>query len=364
MISYADEIWQLIANKETVDIINSARKAWKDINQYIWKEADEFARKVLWLHDIWIAWKIAWKAGWWLWATAIIWSLPIMAMSWFTTLLRATPVILKNIMWLNIWNINKTIDFLEKTWIEQKFINETWLDKIIWANYSLFWWGAFDKRVKWFLWSMIIKNQLNWLWIKLWKWDNLIEVYQNTLNKLPIEQSNKLISDIWRQLNDLSDFSNLSRWQIHWLDSRIFNTFKNFWRTTTSRYLSYPTQVVNEVYSSMKNWLSKSDLTDRSYQKIAFLLADTLWVYLWAKLIIDKLMPWEDEEKKEILANRLAWWDIKDKLAMLLSYPLQQPWISMISSTFNNIVKLVEDIKNNWLQKDQIDYTKISWLVR
>ena len=85
-----------------------------------------------------------------------------MAMSWFTTLLRATPVFLRNIMWLNTWNVNKTIDFLEKSWIEQKFINETWLDKIVWANYSLFWWGAFDKRVKWFLWSMIIKNQLNW----------------------------------------------------------------------------------------------------------------------------------------------------------------------------------------------------------
>lgn len=364
MISYADEVWQLIVNKETVDIINNARKVWKEINQYIWKEADKFARKALWLHDIWITWKIAWKVSWWLWATAIIWSLPIMAMSGFTTLLRSTPVFLRNIMWLNIWNINKTIDFLEKSWIEQKFINETWLDKIVWANYSIFWWWAFDKRVKWFLWSMIIKNQLDSLWVKVWKKDDLIEVYQNTLNKLPIEQSNKLISDIWRQLNDLSDFSNLSRWQIHWLDSRIFNTFKNFWRTTTSRYLSYPTQVVNEVYSSMKNWLSKSDLTDRSYQKIAFLLADTLWVYLWAQFIIDKLMPWEDEEKKEILANRLAWWDIKDKLAMLLSYPLQQPWISMVSSTFNNIVKLVEDIKNNWLQKDQIDYTKISWLVR
>lgn len=366
MISYADEVWQLISNKETVDIINSARKAWKDINQYIWKEADDFARKALWLHDVWIKWKIAWKVSWWLWATAIIWSLPIMAMSGWTTLNRATPVFLKpsNLLWLNIWNINKTIDFLEKSWIEQKFINETWLDKIVWANYSIFWWGAFDKRVKWFLWSMIIKNQLDSLWVKLWKWDNLIEVYQNTLNKLPIEQSNKLISDIWRQLNDLSDFSNLSRWQIHWLDSRIFNTFKNFWRTTTSRYLSYPTQVVNEVYSSMKNWLSKSDLTDRSYQKIAFLLADTLWVYLWAKLIVDKLLPQEDEEKKEILANKLSWWSIKDKLSMLLSYPLQQPWISMISSTFNNIVKLVEDISNNWLQKDQIDYTKISWLVR
>ena len=58
MISYADEVWQLIANKETVDIINNARKAWKDINQYIWKEADDFARKTLWLHDIWIKWKI------------------------------------------------------------------------------------------------------------------------------------------------------------------------------------------------------------------------------------------------------------------------------------------------------------------
>lgn len=372
MISYADEVWQLIANRETVDLINNARQWWEklkdwstDINQYIWKEADSFARTALWLHDIWITWKIAWKISWWLWAIAIIWSLPILVMSWVSTFARATPTFIRNILGLRFKNdINKTIDFLEKSWIEQKFINETWFDKVVWASYSLFGWGYLDKKVKWLLWNMIIREQLRKIWTKIWKWDDVLDIYSQTLNKLPIEQANKLISDLWRQLNDLSDFSNLSRWQISWLDSRIFNTFKNFWRTTTSRYLSYPTQVINEVYSTFKNNLSKKDLADRSYQKIAFLLADTLWVYLWAKLIVNKLMPWEDEDKKEILLYRLVWWSIKDKIAMLLSYPLQQPWISMISSTFNNIVKLAYDLYFNWVNKNQIDYAKISWLVR
>jgi len=156
----------------------------------------------------------------------------------------------------------------------------------------------------------------------------------------------------------------MSRWQISWLDSRIFNTFKNFWRTTVSRYLSYPTQMVNEIYYTLKNDLKDSWLTNRNIQKLSFVIWDTLWVYYVSKLLVEALLPNEDEEKKKILADKLAWWNIIEKLAWYISYPLQQPGISMLSSTFNNIIKLSQDLMDNWLNKWQIDYTKISWLVR
>ena len=366
MLSYLDETGQLVMNKETVDLINNAR--WKDnssINKYIWNEANQFAKTILWLHDISKSWKLFWKASWWLWATTIIWNVPLIATSWLTTTTRATIPFLKNIFWLRFKNdINKAIDFLDKIWLEQKFNNNWVVSKVLWSAYSLFSWSSFDRKTKWLLTSMIVRNQLNKNWVEVKKWQDIFELYQEMLNNKSSAEANMLISALWRELWDLSDFSNMSRWQISWLDSRIFNTFKNFWRTTVSRYLSYPTQMVNEIYYTLKNDLKDSWLTNRNIQKLSFVIWDTLWVYYVSKLLVEALLPNEDEEKKKILADKLAWWNIIEKLAWYISYPLQQPGISMLSSTFNNIIKLSQDLMDNWLNKWQIDYTKISWLVR
>lgn len=370
MISYIDQIWQLKMNKEMVDFLNNTRKSDDSINRYIWDDIQWFLKTLLRLHDLTAFQKTSSNIIWWLWSAAIIMNPKVMSVSFLTTTVRSIPAILKNITWIRFrTDVNKVNEFLDKTNIETRFLETTNLGKIIWANYSLFSGWTYDRFAKWIVWRLIMERQINKVkWEKV-KWENIVDTYQRVLEQQPIETQNKMLSDLWRQILDIADYSNQSRWQILWLNQRMFNVFKNFARTTISRYLNYPTQTINESYTAFKKNLAKWEIADRNFQRWSFLLADTLILYYAATQLVD-MMWWDKEEneetklQKEIMRDKLIWWNLVDRTGMLFGYWLSQPWVSMTVWTFNNIAKFLYDLQTNWLSTKQFDYTQIAWVVR
>ncbi len=243
-------------------------------------------------------------------------------------------------------DIARTEEILQQLGIETKYRNNSALESAYNAAYGAFGGGFLDSLTKSVVANTMMKGYLKdkGMDLKGVTDKQAAELFVETVSKLPVEEQAKVTGDIAKELGDISDFSALSRGQISGLSSRLFNTLKNFGRTTLSRFASYPAQIANDLALFLSKKISAKEFASSTAQKAGFLVADLYLLDQMARSVVDKLYgpgdSEEDKKAKKKLSDKLAGGDIGSRIGNLLTNPFVFPAVSMLSDTFQNAVKL------------------------
>ena len=400
IVSYADEVWNLLTNKKIIETIKDAKLYWKtkwgwatDIAKYLWwaEEDNLLAKIILWLHNQSAKAKFINKSSSYLGWAVIIWNIKVLVMStvmatarWLTWTVRLAwgnlinnwVKILKSlskwdIKWaLNWMGISKlqyddTLKYLKDSWFSASYIEGGKLGWLFEWAYGASAWSHVDDLAKVMISHQLMRKQLLDRWFKMPKnWD-VVTAYKNMVLKTTPEDRLFLNAQFSKEISDISDFTTMSRSQIDWMNSSIFSVFKNFGRTSFTKYERYGSDI---LYNDIVDSVSKNVPIDKAdyVKKLWFIWASTVWAYWVARIIIDGI-SWDSipEEQKDGMVWNIMWGNPYEILTMRAMMPVSMNGLWLITWWINNIFDALQEAYYDWLSwKTAITATKMSPITR